>query len=153
RRLLLAGRGQQRRALRRRRLGRGPHRPRRERRAGARRRPVRGLGPGGAPLVRWLVLLLAACTVDTQVLVVPDAKVDEPIGCEEGCRASDLGCCANVCAAAEPRCPEPAPVGCKMLCDPGSNCGTCVAGACKCVEGAWECAPVCGQTAAGCSLP
>jgi hypothetical protein len=73
--------------------------------------------------------------------------------CAEGCLPGDPGCCANVCAAIDPPCPEPAPLGCYMDCDAMPNCDACLATACECVEGRWSCSAGCGYSTAPCAFP
>lgn len=71
--------------------------------------------------------------------------------CAEGCAPDELGCCANVCAA--PGCAEPAPQGCLMDCPLGATCPQCMATACACSNGVWQCTAVCSDVVGPCFLP
>jgi hypothetical protein len=71
--------------------------------------------------------------------------------CTDDCAPGQLDCCANVCADAG--CAEPAPLGCRMDCPMELGCATCMATACTCAAGVWQCTPVCSDAVGPCFLP
>lgn len=72
--------------------------------------------------------------------------------CARGCD-DPLRCCANVCAAADPPCARPAPLGCEMRCPAELGCASCAAAACACEAGTWRCRAQCAGGSPACFVP